>query len=235
MLLQRRLQYPSQLVLGIEAANAVKPRGRLTLPHRFQTLKAMGETSSTRNHGAAARRPYHRWTASERERLLRLVELHPVGEVARMVRLSENAVRAMLKRLGASASMGKDWFTKYTLAQALRVRPEKVQQWIDRGWLKTSTIETRGARRVIIQADDFCRFCKEHRNEVIGHRLNVERLDFVLNFVFPPSHTELLPVRASKKERAAFDAHFRSTEVEDAGSNAEADLDEAESDLGLTA
>src|SRR5713226_2942746 len=159
----------------------------------------MGETSSTRNPGAAARRPYHRWTSSERERLLRLVELHPVGEVARMVRLSENAIRAMLKRLGASAAMGKDWFTKYTLAQALRVRPEKVQQWIDLGWLATSRIETCRSIRVIIRANDFCKFCKEHRRDVIGNRLNVERLDFVLNFVFPPSHTDLLPVRDSKK------------------------------------
>src|SRR5436190_2222386 len=121
MLLRRQVQSTSQTVLGTKASNTFQLRGRLTLRHRFQTLKAMGETSITRNPGATPRRPYHRWTTSERERLLRLVELHPVGEVARLVRLSEDAVRAMLKRLGASASMGKDWFTKYTLSQALRV------------------------------------------------------------------------------------------------------------------
>jgi hypothetical protein len=31
-------------------------------------------------------------------------------------------------------------------------------------------------------------------------------LNFVKDFVFPSSHAELLPVRESKKERAAYDA-----------------------------
>jgi hypothetical protein len=52
----------------------------------------------------------------------------------------------------------------------------------------------------------FCSICKQYRSAIVGRRLNADRLEFVQKFVFPPSHTELLPVRESKKERAAYDA-----------------------------
>jgi hypothetical protein len=32
-------------------------------------------------------------------------------------------------------------FTKYTLAVALHVRPDKIQDWIARGWLKAREVE----------------------------------------------------------------------------------------------
>jgi len=38
--------------------------------------------------------------------------------------------------------------------------------------------------------------------------LTKERLDFVYHFAFPPSHIELLPVRESKRERAAYEAQM---------------------------
>ena len=39
----------------------------------------------------------------------------------------------------------------------------------------------------------------------MGNRLNIDRLNFVQTFVFPPSHAELLPVRSAKKEQNAYD------------------------------
>ena len=36
-----------------------------------------------------------------------------------------------------------------------------------------------------------------------------DRLDFVYHFAFPPNHAELLSVRESKKERAAYDAQLK--------------------------
>jgi hypothetical protein len=47
----------------------------------------------------------------------------------------------MLQRLGATAKMGQDWFTKYTLAEALHIRAENAQKWIDRGWLQCRTVQ----------------------------------------------------------------------------------------------
>jgi hypothetical protein len=105
--------------------------------------------------------------------------------------------------------MGQDWFTKHSLAEALHIRADEVQKWIDRGWLKCRSVATDGLKRQLIDADDFCEFCKQHRQEIVGNRLNIDRLNFVQTFVFPPSHTELLPVRNAKKENAAYERQMR--------------------------
>lgn len=121
------------------------------------------------------------------------------------MRHSPTSVRSMLHRLGASARMGQDWFTKHALAEGLHIRADEVRKWIDRGWLRCRTVGDDGVKRQLIDADDFCEFCKQHRREVVGNRLNIDRLDFVQTFVFPPSHAELLPVRSAKKEQAAYE------------------------------
>jgi hypothetical protein len=125
------------------------------------------------------------------------------------MRRSPTSVRSMLHRLGASARMGQDWFTKHALAAALHVRADEVQRWIDRGWLKTRLVASDGLKRQLIDAEDFCDFCKQHRRKVVGNRLRVDRLDFVQTFVFPPSHMELLPVRNAKKEQAAYEEQMK--------------------------
>ena len=121
----------------------------------------------------------------------------------------------MLNRLGASGQMGREWFTKLTLADALHISVDEVQKWVDRGWLKVRTVETGTLKKEIIDADDFSAFCKEYRTAVIGPRVNADRLEFVRLFVFPPSHTELLPVRESKKERSAYIAQQKAPEHEE--------------------
>ena len=161
-----------------------------------------------RRMGVKSRRAYRVWTEPEQQRLLKLIDLHPINEVSKLMRRSESSVWHMLYRLGANAKMGKDSFTKYTLAVALHIRPETVEGWINRGWLRATEMETGHGKRVVIQAEDFCEFCKEHTKDVVGNRLSKERLDFVYHFAFPPSHAELLPVRESKKERTAYDAHL---------------------------
>lgn len=168
------------------------------------------------------------WTESEQRRLLHLIEKEMLPEVAKTLRRSERAVRVKLEKLGVSASIGKDWFTPVTLARALHTSYDKVQQWIDRGLLKATEQSIGTFKRFLITSDDFCRFCHEHRREAIGRRLNVARLDFIQGFVFPASHTELLPVRASKRERAAWEAQIASEAAEEiSADDPEGDCDEA--------
>lgn len=159
-----------------------------------------------RQNGIKKQTAYKEWTRSDQQRLLDLIAVHPPVEVAKLMRRSPGSVRAMLHRLGASAQMGRDWFTIYTLSEALHVRAVEVQRWIQQGWLRARTVQTGRLKKEIIYAEDFADFCKRYRGIVVGHRLNTDRLDFVRNFVFPPSHAELLAVRESKKERAAFEA-----------------------------
>ncbi|HEV2398759.1 MAG TPA: hypothetical protein VGS27_17575 [Candidatus Sulfotelmatobacter sp.] len=121
------------------------------------------------------------------------------------MRRSPTSVRAMLHRLGANARMGQDWFTKHALAEALHIRADVVQKWIDQGRLKCRTVSTDGLTRQLIDAEDFCDFCKQCRQQIVGNRLNLDRLNFVQSFVFPASHAELLAVRSAKKEQEAYE------------------------------
>ena len=163
--------------------------------------------------GVANAQDYRSWSRVDQQRLLDLIVNNPPHEVAKLMRRSTGSVRAMLQRLGMNAQMGRDWFTKLTLAEALHIRVDEVQRWIERGWLKTRTVETGRLKKQIIDADDFSEFCKKYRSEIVGRRLNAERLEFVRTYVFPPSHVELLPVRNSKKERAAYDAQQHSPAI----------------------
>jgi hypothetical protein len=158
-----------------------------------------------RQSGVRGKRAYCQWPERAQQRLLDLIAIQSLPEVAIVMRRSPGSIRSMLYRLGASARMGQDWFTKYTLAETLHIRAEEVQRWISLGWLKCRLVHTGKLQREIIDADDFSEFCKGHSREVVGRRLNIERLNFVKDFVFPPSHAELLPVRESKKERAAYE------------------------------
>jgi hypothetical protein len=162
-----------------------------------------------RQSGISTKRSYRPWTKSEQQKLLDLIAVHSLDEVTVLLRRSPTSVRCMLRRLGASARMGQDWFTRHTLAEALHIRADEIQKWIDRGWLKCRTMEGVGLKRQLIDAQDFCDFCKQHRREVVGNRLNIDRLNFVQTFVFPPSHVELLPVRSARKEQAAYEEQMK--------------------------
>jgi hypothetical protein len=179
--------------------------------------------------GVGGKRTYCQWPQRAQQRLLDLIAVQPLPEVAISMRRSPGSVRSMLYRLGASARMGQDWFTRYTLAEALHIRAEEVQRWISLGWLKSRMVHTGKLQREIIDADDFSEFCKAHSREVVGRRLNVDRLNFVKDFVFPSSHAELLPVRQSKKERAA------SPEQIDRSADSGTDDDEYGEDLATSA
>jgi len=181
-----------------------------------------------RQSGVISKRSYRQWTKAEQQRLLDLITSHSLQEVTTVLRRTPTSVRAMLHRLGASARMGQDWFTRHTLAEALHVRAEEVQKWIDQGLLRCRIVDANGLQRQIIDAEDFCDFCKQHRGEIVGRRLNADRLSFVQTFVFPPSHTELLPVREAKKEQAAYEEQMKKE------ADWEDDLD-ADDELGATA
>jgi hypothetical protein len=162
-----------------------------------------------RQVGVQEKQAYRTWTNKEQQKLLDLIVSHPVHEVTLLLRRSPASIHSMLRRLGANGRMGQDWFTKYTLAQALHIRAEEVQKWIDRGWLKCRIVQTGRLTKEIIDAADFCDFCKHHRGEIVGRRLNSDRLSFVQTFVFAPSHMELLAVREAKKEQAEYEAQMK--------------------------
>lgn len=162
-----------------------------------------------RRMGIRSRRSQRRWTQAERQRLEKLIDLHSVKEISRILHRSQSSVWHMIYRMGASATMGRDSFTKHSLAVALHVSPTQIDGWVRRGWLKAREVQTGSIKRVVIAAEDFCEFCRAHTKDAVGNRLIQGRLDFVYHFAFCPSHAELLPVRESKKERSAYHAGLK--------------------------
>ena len=156
-----------------------------------------------RQLGVTQRRNYREWTKAEQQRLLDLTASIPVEEAARIMRRPPGSVRSMLHRLEGGGRKGREWFTKCSLATVLHIRPDEVQRWIDRGWLKCRIVETVGLKRQIIDPDDFCEFFKQYGQQAAGRRLSYEGLWFVRNYVFPSSHAELLSLRESYKKRDA--------------------------------
>lgn len=149
--------------------------------------------------GVTEKRIWRPWTKPEQQRLFDLIETSPLEEVSRIMQRSPRSVRSMLHRLGESSQRGREWFTAYSLAEALHIRVDEVQKWVRRGWLRCRTVETTGIKKQVIDPDDFSEFVKQYGPTVVGRRLGPDGLWFVQNFVFPPKHAHLLPLRKSKK------------------------------------
>jgi hypothetical protein len=154
-----------------------------------------------RHCGIRRERRYQEWTKAEQQRLLDLVSSVPIKEAATNLRRTPASVRSMLHRLDPGDRKGREWFTKSSLAAVLHIRPDEVQRWIDRGWLKCRALETQGLKRKIIEPDDFCDFFKQYGRQVAGRRLTYEALQFVRNYVFPPSHAGLFSLRETYTKR----------------------------------
>lgn len=169
-----------------------------------------------RELGVNQKRAYREWTKPEQQRLLDLITAMPVEEAAKILRRPAGSVRSMLHRLGIGGKTGREWFTKFSLSRALHTRPDEIQKWIDLGWLKSRALITAGTKANIIHADDFCQFVKEHGRAVASRRLTYEALWFVQNYVFPPSHAELLSLRGTYKRHDAGDETDANTESQSA-------------------
>ena len=174
-----------------------------------------------RELGVNHKRAYREWTKPEQQRLLDLITAMPVEEAAKILRRPAGSVRSMLHRLGIGGKTGREWFTKFSLSRALHTRPDEIQKWIDLGWLKSRALTTAGTKANIIYADDFCQFVKEHGRAVVSRRLTYDALWFVQNYVFPPSHAELLSVRGAYKRHDAGDETDPNTESQSAGGSEE--------------
>ncbi len=169
-----------------------------------------------RELGINQKREYREWTKPEQQRLLDLIASMPVEKAAKVLRRTAGSVRSMLHRLGMGGKTGREWFTKFSLSRALHTRPDEIQKWIDLGWLKSRSVTTAGTKANIIQADDFCQFVKEHGRAAVSRRLTYDALWFVQNYVFPPSHSELLSVRGTYKKHDAGDDTQPNTESQSA-------------------
>ena len=173
-----------------------------------QLVKMTGNPRSAcrrfvRRMGNKAKSSYKRWPVSEQQRLLEMLDKHSISEAASRMRCSQSAVYGMLRRLRITASMRQDFISKSNLAAMLHVHLYEVDRWITSGMLRATVVRAGKVTRTMIRPGDLYQFCQQHREAVIGNRLNLERIEFVYKYLFPPDHNYLLSVREHKKERSA--------------------------------
>jgi hypothetical protein len=197
-------EYKQRMIAGQHLAQA----DRSVLAARLVEISGNPREACLRflcRSGVAQKRSYREWTKPEQRRLLDLITTMPVDEAAKILRRPPGSVRSMMHRLGIGGRTGREWFTKFSLSRALHTRPEEIQKWIDCGWLKSRSLSSAGLQAKLIYADDFCQFVKEHGHAAVSRRLTYDALWFVQNYVFPPSHADLLSVRGTYKKHGSGD------------------------------
>jgi hypothetical protein len=156
-----------------------------------------------RRMGFKYRIPHRHWPAPDRQRLLEILDKYSVAEAAHRMRCTKASIYSLLRRLKFNSSSRKDFYSLRQAAAMLHIRKEQVDTWIKKGWLHATTVQGDKIKRTMIKPLELARFCREHREEIIGNRLHMERLNFLCEFLYPPDHNRLLGVRQSKKERDA--------------------------------
>jgi hypothetical protein len=200
---RRSFSWPKKALDLVKANRNAGGRARYKLISSLARMTGYPRTAClrfARRCGVIAKRPYRNWSPRETGLLLQLSESHKLPAVARKLKRSRTAVRGMLERLGIK--IGKDGWTKYVLASFLHVRPQTVQTWVDRGWLKAHKEGTATLPRLVISSDDFLRFLKQHPAAVFQGHLRKDRLEFIFKHVVPRSHVDRVPVKPARKERA---------------------------------
>jgi hypothetical protein len=121
-----------------------------------------------------------------------MLDKYSVAEAAHRMRCTKVSIYSLQRRLKFNSSSRRDFYSLRQVAKMLHIRKEQVDTWIKKGWLHATTVQGCKLKRTMIKPLDFTRFCKEHREEIIGNRLHLERLDFLCEFLYPPDRNRLL-------------------------------------------
>src|SRR5262249_16899866 len=84
---------------------------------------------------------FRRWSEDEEEILMRFVGTRHIRDIAKLLKRTEDSLRAKLKtfvignRTGVSARI-REGTSRKELAAILHRSPQTIQRWIDNGWLK---------------------------------------------------------------------------------------------------
>jgi hypothetical protein len=162
-------------------------------------------------YGIKAETDNRRWQPEELEEARELLTKYSVEEVAKRLNRSPRAVwNALHRRQLSVRDIRCDCFSVQALANAVRVRPAEVIQWIEQGWLQ-ATVTNQGRRKNYrITPEALAAFYKQHLHDLLKRRIpNHTLFEAYLQYCFSPKHTageQLLEVRRDKREREAFAA-----------------------------
>lgn len=162
-----------------------------------------------RKLGLRGGRPYRRWTRKERESLEELLDGHKIRVAAQKLHRTPKQLYGAMQRLGMTKKVGTDRFSLYELAALIKKRPALIRKWIQNDFLKADNEGTETFPHWLIAHKDVRQFLKKHQAVIQAARIDPYYLNRLQEMVTPRPHTDLLPVRESKKEREAYEEQDR--------------------------
>jgi hypothetical protein len=126
----------------------------------------------------------------------------------RKYQVSRKYLYNLLYRNGRTVGHNQGGYGMNQLRLLLKVRVETIQTWINMGALEATRVQYGGKQSYVVTDDQLRRFFKSHKEKarVIAHRFPAKRVEFLEEFLYDPSHSDLglLRTRESKKEGEAF-------------------------------
>lgn len=207
-------QWGSEALALAEQARVLSGPKLAQLVRRLQRQTGRSDQECWRfviKYGIKAETDNRRWQPEELDEARELLTKYSVEEVAKRLNRSPRAVwNALHRRQLSVRDIRCDCFSVQALANAVRVRPTEVIQWIEQGWLQ-ATVTNQGRRKNYrITPEALAAFYKQHLHDLLKRRIpNHTLFEAYLQYCFSPKHTageQLLEVRRDKREREAFAA-----------------------------
>lgn len=125
------------------------------------------------------------WTPAEIQQLEQLIPRHPIGEIAKKLHRSSNAVKIKATRLKLKLSARDQWYTKMEACQICGVDHKKMQQWIDSGalvasWHYGTKPCRKGRSDWHIEAKDLRTFIIKYCGELLGRNVDLQQIVWLL-------------------------------------------------------
>jgi len=136
------------------------------------------------------------WTTEEYRILRENIHRKSIGQIAKMLNRSINAVKLKSTRLKLTLRQRDGWYTKVEVTEICGVDHKKVQEWIDSGALKASWhFGTKPGRAGLaywhIEEEDLRNFLLVHCEELLGRNLDIQQIVWIVSHL--PKQWEVCP------------------------------------------
>jgi DNA-binding CsgD family transcriptional regulator len=148
------------------------------------------------------------WTQKEITLLKELVHHKSVGQIAKILRRSDNAVKVKAVRLQLRLRSRDGWYTKQEVCEICGVDHKKVQRWIDSGTLKARWHDAKPGKSGMapwhIEERDLRDFLLAHCGELLGRNVDIQQIVWIV------SEVKYLPGRRLNAAKSDYrDERFR--------------------------
>ena len=146
--------------------------------------------------------------ALDTEKIVEHVLDYGYDSAMRKFQVSRKYLYNLVYRHGRMVGHNQGGYGLNQLRLLLKVRVETIQSWINMGALEANRVQYGGKQSYVVTDEQLRRFFKLHKEKarVIAHRFPAKRVEFLEEFLYDPSHSDLglLRTRESKKEGEAF-------------------------------